>query len=217
LSMLSFKYIDQVVTLQSRDRAGDIRQGEALVSHALDIDPNLAQAHFAKAQLLLTQRRFDEAIGEAERVLALDPSFVGAYNTLSIGSSFLGQPDKGLAYAEKGIRLSPRDPYIYFLQFEKGFALAMLGRDSEALEWVTLAADAAPEWPVTQAVRASLLALTDHPEEAKATLERYLSLKATTAKTIEQWRSQILSASPGYVAFARRLVDGLRQAGMPDN
>jgi adenylate cyclase len=217
LSTLSFKYIDQVVTLQSRDREGDIRQGEALVSHALDIDPNLAQAHFAKAQLLLTQRRFDEAIAEAERVLALDPSFVGAYNTLSIGSSFLGQPDKGLAYAEKGIRLSPRDPYIYFLQFEKGFALAMLGRDSEALEWLTLAADAAPEWPVAQAVRASLLALTDHPEEAKVTLERYLSLKATTAKTIEQWRSQVLSASPGYVVFARRLVDGLRRAGMPDN
>jgi adenylate cyclase len=216
LAMLAFKYIDRVVTLQSRDRESDMRQGEDLVSRALDIDPNLSQAHFAKAQLLLTQHRFDEAIAEAERVLALDPSFVGAYNTLSIGYSFLGQPEKGLAYAEKGMRLSPRDPYIYFFQFEKGFALAMMGRDSEALEWVTLAADAAPEWPLTQAVRASLLALTGHTEEAKATFEHYLSLKATTARTIEQWRSQIASAGPGFAAFTHRLTDGLRRAGMPE-
>jgi adenylate cyclase len=205
-----------VITLQSTNRDDDIRQGHDLVSRALDIDPNLAEAHFGRAQLLLAVRRFDDAIAEGERVLDLDPSFVSAYNALAIGYCYLGHPDKGLSYAEKGIRLSPRDPYIYFFQFEKGFALAMLGRNDEALEWISQAASAAPEWPIPQAITASLLALTGHGEEAKAALQQYLSLKDNPIKTLEQWQAQIPSASPDFLLFTRQLREGLRRAGMPE-
>jgi TolB-like protein/Tfp pilus assembly protein PilF len=216
LTNLSFKYIDRALTLQSSDRDADIRKGEDLVSRALAIDPNLPFAHFAKSELLSTEKKFDEAVAEAERALALDPSFVSAYHGLSTAYCFLGEPQKALGYAEKSLRLSPRDPYLYAAQFEKGFALSMLGRDDEALEWISRSTEAAPEWPLPQAMRASLLALTGHKEEAQATLQLYLSLSTTTAKTIQQWRALMPSASPVFVAYGQRLIDGLRQAGMAE-
>jgi len=216
LSNLAFKYIDRVLNVQTSDREGDIRRGEELVSRALAIDPNSAQTHFAKSELLLTEKRFDEAVAESERVLVLDPSFVSAYNALGTAYCFLGQPEKAIKYAEKALRLSPRDPYLYTFQFEKGFALSMLGRDDEALEWVTLSTAAAPEWPLPQAMRASLLALTGQTAEAQATLQRYLALSASTAKTIDQWKEQMPSASPVFLAYAGRLADGLRKAGLPE-
>ena len=54
------------------------------------------ESHFAKAEILLGQQRFEEAIVEAERSLALNPSFVSAYSALSVASSFLGRPQEAL-------------------------------------------------------------------------------------------------------------------------
>jgi adenylate cyclase len=216
LTNLGQRYVNRVLTLQSSDREGDIRQAEDLVSRALAVDPNLAAAHFAKSELLSAQKRTGEALAESERALALDPSFVTGYNALATAYCFLGQPEKALGYAEKALRLSPRDQDLYTFQFVKGWALSMLGRDGEALEWISLAAAAAPEWPLAQAMRASLLALTGQTAEAQAALQRYLALTATTARTIEQWQQQMPSGSPNFVAYGERVVDGLRKAGMAE-
>jgi predicted RNA polymerase sigma factor len=110
----------------------------------------------------------------------------------------------------------PRDQDLYTFQLVKGWALSMLDRDDEALEWLNLAAAAAPEWPLPQAMRASLLALTGQTAEAQAAFQRYLALPATTAETVEEWKQQMPPMSPGFVAYGQRVVDGLRKAGMPE-
>ena len=212
----SFRFIDRVLDLRSTDRAADIRKGDELVSQALALDPNAYGAHFAKSELLLTQRRFEAAAAEAERALALNPSAVNAYGGLSLANSFLGRPQQALDYAEKAIRLSPRDPLLYVYQFEKGFALALLHRDEEALQWLRLAAAGAPEWPLLQAFLAATLALAGHEDEARAALARYLALGGGAARTVAQWRAQLPSENPVFRAFAERFADGLRKAGMPD-
>src|ERR1700692_3395302 len=111
-----------------------------------------AIAHHAKALVLLTQKRFEEAIVEAERCLALSPSFVNAYGDLSIASSYLGRPQKAIEYADKAMRLSPRDPLLYVFQLQKGFALALLHQDEQAIEWLRRAVAGAPQWPLPPAV-----------------------------------------------------------------
>jgi adenylate cyclase len=91
---LSFKFIDRTLTVQSLDRDADIRHADELVSKALAIDPNIYSVHFAKAEILVAQGHFEEAIVEAERSLALNPSFVSAYGALSSATSFLGRPQR---------------------------------------------------------------------------------------------------------------------------
>ncbi len=186
------------------------------MSRALAIDPNDYGVHFAKAQILLGQEHFDEAVIEAERSLALNPSFVNAYSALGLASSFLGQPQKAVEYADKAMRLSPRDPILYVFYLEKGFALSLLHQDDQAIDWLRRAVAGAPQWPLPQALLAAALALTGHEAEASDVLKRYLSLSATRAKTVAQWEAQMPSKNPLFVAYATRLVEGLRKAGLPD-
>jgi adenylate cyclase len=216
LILLSIKFITRVLTVQSSDREADIRQADELVSRALAIDANAYGAHHGKAYVLLTQQRFEEAIVEAERALALNPSFVVAYNGLCIASSFLGQPQKAVEYADKAIRLSPRDPLLYVFHFQKAFALSLLHEDDQAIGWLRRAISGAPQWPLPQAFLAATLALTGHEAEAREVLKRYLSLSGTRARTIAQWQQQLPSDNPVFLSYAVRLREGLRKAGLPE-
>jgi adenylate cyclase len=213
---LSFKFINQVLTVQSQDREADIRRADELVSRALAIDPNAYAAHHAKALVLLTQKRFDEAIVEAERSLTLNPSFVNAYSDLCLANSFLGRPQKAVEYADKAMRLSPRDPLLYLFHLHKGFALALLRQDDQAIEWLRRAVAGAPQWPLPQALLAAALAESGQETEARETLKRYLSLSGTRARTLAQWKGQLPSENPVFLAYAERLAEGLRKAGLPE-
>ena len=75
---------------------------------------------------------------------------------------------------------------------------------------------AAPEWPLPQAMLAAALAVTGHETAAHEMLTRYLSLSATTATTIAQWKAQMPSDNPTFLAYAERLTEGLRKAGLPE-
>ena len=216
LVSLSFKFTDRILSEQSPDRESDVRQASELVSRALATDPNDYGAHFAKAEILLGQQRFEEAIVEAERSLALNPSFVSAYSALSVASSFLGRPQEALDYADKAMRLSPRDPNLYAFYLNKGFALSLLDQDDQAIGWLRRAVAAAPQWPLPQVLLAAALSLTGHESEARDVLNRYLSLTWTRARTIAQFKEQMPSNNPLFLAFAARFVEGLRKAGMPD-
>ena len=214
---LSFKFIDRTLTVQSTDRESDISRADDLVSRALAIDANVYGAHFAKAEIMLTQEHFDEAIVEAERSLALNPSFVSAYSALCIASSFLGRPQQAVDYADKAIRLSPRDPILYAFYLGKGFALSLLHhQDDQAIDWLRRAGAAAPQWPLAQALLAAELSLTGREAEAREVLKRYLSLSGTKARTVAQWKGQIPSRNPLFLTYAAQLVDGLRRAGLPE-
>jgi TolB-like protein/Flp pilus assembly protein TadD len=216
LVSLSFKFTDRILSEQSPDRESDVRQASELVSRALATDPNDYGAHFAKAEILLGQQRFEEAIVDAERSLALNPSFVSAYSALSVASSFLGRPQEALDYADKAMRLSPRDPNLYAFYLNKGFALSLLDQDDQAIGWLRRAVAAAPQWPLPQVLLAAALSLTGHESEARDVLNRYLSLTWTRARTISQFKEQMPSNNPLFLAFAARFVEGLRKAGMPD-
>jgi adenylate cyclase len=213
---LSFKFTDRILSEQSADREADVRQAAELVSRALAIDPNDYGAHFAKAEILLGEAHFEDAIVEAERSLALNPSFVSAYSALSVASSFLGRPQEALDYADKAMRLSPRDPNLYAFYLNKGFALSLLDQDDQAIGWLRRAVAAAPQWPLPQVLLAAALSVTGHESEARDVLNRYLSLSWTRAKTIAQFKEQMPSHNPLFLAFAARFVEGLRKAGLPE-
>jgi adenylate cyclase len=77
----------------------------------------------------------------------------------------------------------------------------------------------APEISIEQALLTSALGLTGRQAEGREALQRYLSLKGTTSKTIAQFRARhrALSDSPKWLAYSDRLIEGLRRAGMPEN
>src|SRR5262249_45917559 len=136
LSALAFKHINPVINAQSANPHADIQQADELATKALAIDPDLYAAHCAKAYIRMAQNRAEEAIVEAERSLALNPSFINAYVALTEASNFAGRPDRALEFADTAIRLSPRDPLLRWFYHGKGWALFMKGQYDLAIEWL---------------------------------------------------------------------------------
>ena len=219
LGRMAWWHILPVLEAQSPDPQATIRQADELASRGLAIDPNDYWAHFSKAGVLMAQNRHEEAIVQAERSLALNPSFMEAYEVLCLANNFLGRPDRTMEYADTAIRLSPRDPYIFSNYHAKGWAFFMKEQDDHAIEWLRRSAAAAPgAEPFTYLLLASAYALNGRQAEAQDELKRYLSLSRTKSTTIAQLRKQQLSLADNstWVAYNERLFEGLRKAGMAE-
>jgi len=78
LNNLAVTDIIRATTGVSADPKADIQRGADLIARALALEPDSYGAHYAKAQLLVAQKRQDEALVEAERSRALNPSFIPA-------------------------------------------------------------------------------------------------------------------------------------------
>ncbi|MEO8523746.1 MAG: winged helix-turn-helix domain-containing protein [Caldimonas sp.] len=215
LVRLALYYGDRVERMQTLDREADLSRARDWVARALQIDPNHYGAHCANAIVLGGERHVREAIAEAERCRALNPSHARAYRILATQHFFLGEPEQTLAYVEHGIRLSPRDPSMGSFLLFRGWAHLMLHQDDEALTWLRQASTASPDSPSILAPLISVLALTGHDEEARATLTRYLGLERTRARTIAQWKGQP-DGNAAFERFAERFKSGLRRAGMAE-
>jgi adenylate cyclase len=205
----------RVSRVQSSNRQADLERANWLVTRALEIDPDYYAAHCAKANVLEGQHRVPDGVIEAERCLALNPTYAGAYRNLALLHFFLAHPDKMLEYADRGIRLSPRDPQTSIFLLIKGWAYMMLEQDEEGLIWFRRAAAASPQLPTILAGLTSELALTGRDTEARATLAQYLALESTRTRTIEQW-DYIPDDNAAFMKFHRRFKSGLRKAGMPE-
>ena len=218
LTFLSLKYITPVLDMQSTDPPAAIRQAEEFAARALAADRNFYWAHLARAAVLISQKRHEEAIVELEQTLVLNPGFTYAYKLLCEANNYLGKPDRGMEYVDKAIRLSPRDPNLPWSYGEKAWSLLMLQQDDLAIEWLSRTLALRPEAVISRALLASALALTGRQAEASVELKRYLSLKDTTSKTIAEFRPQhrAVSDNPKWLAYSDRLVEGLRKAGMPE-
>ena len=114
LILLSIKYWQPVSHNLSADPKADLKRGDELVSKALALDPTFAYGHVFKSEILRDQGRLEEANGEAERALDLDPAAVDAYAQLAFNEMDLGQFEKSLENLDKAIRLSPHDPSLHY-------------------------------------------------------------------------------------------------------
>jgi len=215
LVQLAMFYGMRVSRVQSPDSAGDLERANGLVSRALEIDPGYYAAHCAKATVLEGQHRVTNGVAEAERCLALNPTYAGAYRNLALLHFFLAHPEQILEYADRGIHLSPRDPQTSTFLLMKGWAYMMLEQDEEGLVWFRRAAAASPQLPTILAGLTSELALTGRDAEARTTLAQYLALESTRTRTIAQW-DYLPDDNAAFMKFHLRFKSGLRKAGMPE-
>jgi Tfp pilus assembly protein PilF len=100
--------LDGWSTSSQQDEA---RAGQ-LLRKALEHDMNRPMAHLAMRLLCRLQSRLVEAQIEFETAIALDRNFANAYRHLGITLMHLGEPDAGIPYIERAIRLNPRDPNV---------------------------------------------------------------------------------------------------------
>ncbi|MFA5140043.1 MAG: protein kinase [Elusimicrobiota bacterium] len=111
--------------LAVRDRDGAL----ALVDQALAEDPDSPRALQLKAELLLRDGRFEEALPVSTRLLELAPDNAAALNMRALALNRLRRFLEALRDAEAALRSKPRSSMGYF---NRAFAQAGLGRRQEA-------------------------------------------------------------------------------------
>jgi adenylate cyclase len=220
LSLSALIVLVPVLQAQSDDPIAAKRRADELISQALAIDPNYDFAHVVKGWVLTTQNRQEEAIVEAERGLALNPSEVEAYIVLAVANNLLCRPDRSIEAVDKGIRLSPRDPLLGIFYEIKAEAFFIMHQDANTIEWIRRSTAVVHQIvdPYAALLLASASALSGQQAEAAEAIKAYLADSRTRSRTISQFQKQQLAMenNPKWVAYNERFAEGLRKAGLPE-
>jgi tetratricopeptide (TPR) repeat protein len=217
-SFLAWQLAARVLDQMTASAASDLARAETLADRALTAFPRTALAHFAKAQVLRAQQRFQEAISQYETVLALNRNWVHAIATLGYCKFITGSIEEAIPAQERAIRLSPRDPTIWQYYYWIGQVHLLQSHIDEAILWFERARSANPEHPLPHAYLASAYALKGETGGAVAELAQARGLSGDDRYTSI---ARLTAVGPFGVPKIRTLFEatyfvGLRKAGMAE-
>jgi len=137
-----------------------------------------------------------------------NPSFAKSFYWQGLVQVHLGEYQQGESSILKAFELSPADPELMLYLGCLYFALFGQGRYEEALETIDKALLLHPDVGYHLGFRAAVLGHLEQGSEAKAALERYLTLRPNL-KTRDDYRRIFIPNS----ALADPIIEGLVKAG----
>jgi adenylate cyclase len=220
LSMSSIGYTLRIQLGRSTDPRADLKRADELASRAIAVDANNPFGHLAKGNVLFVERRFDDAIAEFERSLALDPNMAEAYGALGHVYVDIGQYEKAIEFFDQAIRFSPQNQQLASWYTGKGHACFGLKQYDQAIEWARRSIASNPNFGPPHSILAAALALTGHEAEARDVLQRSIALRKFKSIAAVKTLAPPPSADPRVRAasdrFLSRFIEGVRKAGMPE-
>ncbi len=178
---------------------------------AVRLSPTSPETNEAQAFMLLCTGRAREAAVVARRSVELNPYFARAHAVLGHALVHAGDPEGGLAACEKGLQSTSRDQRGSWLYDALGHIHYFLGDNEKAIEVSHRALQYDPSLfgaLVSLACANAELGRQDEARQAVARLVEYIpgfSLRAV--------RKNPMFSDP---AFAEKLVESLKRAGLPE-
>lgn len=157
--------------LHEKDRAASIRHAQAAIAAGQD---DALALTFAGFSIGMDAHDRAAAFTAFEAALAISPSSALARILGSVIFSWTGQAERAIDWAERGMRLSPFDPWAFaaFGSFALGHFLR--GRYEEAVHAAYKAVQSNPGHSINYVLLAAMLAKTGRLEEARAAAGRVL-------------------------------------------
>jgi len=217
-SFLAWQLAARVLDQMTDTAAADLARAEMLADCALTAFPRTALAHYAKAQVLRAQQRFEEAISQYESVLALNRNWAHAIAALGHCKLMTGSIQEAIPAQEQAIRLSPRDPKIWQYYYWTGQADLLQSRIDEAILWFEKARTSNPEHTLPHAYLAATYGLKGERARAADELAQVRKLANDDRYTsIARLRAVGPFGGPKIRAlFEAIYFAGLVKAGMPE-
>lgn len=130
---------------RGRDPDSVFPLGRDAARRALELDPELAEAHGALSVVDFYRMRLPSSLRRMERAIRLEPSFAMGYHGLNLIHLVLGRPEEALEHARRAVALNPMSP-----ENQVGMALAALavGDPGRALEAARRVREIEPEYAV---------------------------------------------------------------------
>ncbi|HZD89542.1 MAG TPA: tetratricopeptide repeat protein, partial [Pseudolabrys sp.] len=114
---------------KARERLGAFTEAVKGFDAAIALDPDFAEAHGNRANLVAQAGFPEEALKSFDRALALDPTAAADWVNRGALLQEMGRHVDALESYEKALTLSPKEPHFLV---NRGNALVMLGRLEEA-------------------------------------------------------------------------------------
>lgn len=186
------------------DREAIMAHVRSTVATALELEPDLARAHFARAQLLRIDLQFADAEREFARAAELAPNDAGVIRQLGLMQSERGHFDAALATIDRAVAL---DPLSRDALFSRGLLLDLIGRFDEAEAALRKAIEVEPQSATTH----SQLAITKvHQGDTAA------AITVARAETDPFWRRWALAMAL-YAHGDRKQADAELETLIRDN
>jgi TolB-like protein/class 3 adenylate cyclase/Flp pilus assembly protein TadD len=198
----------------------DMARAERLLFEATESDANQPMAYAILGVLRRMQSRLTESQLAFERAITLDPNFEWGNMQLGWTLLFSGEPEAAMIRGEKSLRLSPRDPSIFWRYALLGWCQLVSSHVDEAIDLFIKARTANPRvWDFSYAL-AGALALKGNLEGGKAALAESLKLKPEM-NSLAQWYAVLpwtsKTSAPKFWALQdKTLNEGLRRIGFPE-
>jgi DNA-binding winged helix-turn-helix (wHTH) protein/Tfp pilus assembly protein PilF len=164
----AFKFTSHVEGRRLRENA------DVALAKALDLNPNLSDAHFARGLILWTKAKgfpHEQAIRSFQKALALEPDADETHHQLSMVYSHIGLLDEALAHVQRAIDLNPNNTMA---RFRVGVYTAWQCRFEDALGVLkTVPVDVSPF--LVDRVRAEVYVQLGRLDTAGAIIDAYLA------------------------------------------
>jgi tetratricopeptide (TPR) repeat protein len=157
----------------------------------------------------------ERALRELELAVSLDGNLAEAHGYLGHTKLFVGRARETRSHVAKAMRLSPRDPLLFYWHFFVGLADLYLGRVARAVESLRKSVEINPNWGLSRFLLADALALAGLLAEAAEACA--VARRLAPNFTIATFRAEAVSDNPVYLAQRERLYEGLRLAGAPES
>jgi adenylate cyclase len=196
----------------SPDPAGDFREASLLAQRALDADPEDPIAlRAAAATIVIVRKDYQGALDLVERSLDIDANSAVSWGVRGWINAWAGEWKEALEDFEKGLRLSPFDPWGPNYWMGMANCLIQADRFEEALRWARKALQQSPSWVAPYRLVIACLVLLDRRDEARALAKEYLKLEPHF--TVRRWAEATPSRQTPTLT---RTCAALRSAGLPE-
>jgi TolB-like protein/Tfp pilus assembly protein PilF len=195
----------------------DKARAEQLLLEALERDANRPMAHYAMGMLRRVQNRLADAQIEFETAVGLDRNNARAFYQLGVTLLWLGQPQAGIPYIEKAVRLNPHDPNRANFYASLGMCHLVLDHVDEAIDLLRKARAENPRFWFIHFWLAGALGLKGDLDEARIALADSLRLKPEMNSLARRRADVPWVANPSYWDLQEKSLNvGLRRAGFPE-
>lgn len=141
------------------------------------------------------------------------PNHAPSYSGLGTGLQNLGRFDECVAPMQRAMRLSPLDPLLGVWHFNLGICHFMRGEYAHATAAARVSVQLSPTLPVPPLLLAAALARDGRSDEGRAVVAAHLQRHPNASA--EEVPKLLRSNDPSYAAGRARLMDSLRELGMP--
>ncbi|MBR0781654.1 adenylate/guanylate cyclase domain-containing protein [Bradyrhizobium iriomotense] len=192
---------------REENRAAAIRHAHTAVALGPDDAPALVYAAIA---IGLVEHDRALALETFEAALAISPSAAWAYSWGALILGWGGEAERAIEWGERGIRLSPLDPWITAALHGICMGHFLRGRYEDAAAAAQRAIRSKPGFSVSHMFLAASLAKLGRMQDANAAAERVLQLQPNFSSNGQ------CSAIGCVPVLATPLIEAMRASGLPD-